>query len=475
MDDASKNGSVRRRRFVDWIVATRPWSFSASVIPIAAVALWLVWRFGHGDWINILLSLAVIVCLHACSNVFSDCRDHERKVDFPGSPNGVSWIQDGRFTVSALRRYASVLLMVGILLGCGVAARCLSWYALGIGVAGVALAVGYSFLKYHALGDLAVFLAFSALPSVGLGVVAVGNLLPETLLVVLPPGLLTMAILNANNIRDVETDARAQCRTLPMLLGCRGAGGVYWIQTFLPYLLVSAFIAFRLVPYAAIATFLTLPLAIRNAMLMRRGELATLDRSSAQLQLIFGVLYAISFPVGLLDFWWQMSIASVVTGGLALKFASRDVCRNVLLEGVLAVVLAAALWGVFWLGNEISRMLFDFSRGQVDAIYALRADQSPVLIGVLLLVLIGPAEELFWRGVVQHRLSQRLGPNFGFVLAAFCYTFIHVWSFNFMLIGAAAVCGVIWGACYRFFPKHLPALVLSHAIWDAVVFVVFPI
>ena len=463
-----------KRRLIDWIIATRPWAFSASVVPILAVALWLVGRFGGCDWINIVLSMAVIVCMQAAADVFSDCRDHESHVDYPNSPNGVYWIQNARFSVSVLRRYASVLVLAGVLLGCVVVLRS-TWNVLWIGVAGVGLALGYSFLKYHALGDVAVFLAFSVLPSVGLGLVSVGLWIPESMLVVLPPGLLTMAILNANNIRDIATDARANCHTLPMALGRRTAVAIYFAETFLPYLLVSVFIAFHLVPYAAIAVFLTFPLALRNVMLLRRGELATLDRLSAQLQLAFGVVYAVSFPVGLLDFWWQMSLASVVTGGLAFRFASRDVSRNFWVECLLAVGLAVALWWVFWVGDVIAERLFAFSRDQIGAIYALREGRSPIMIGILLLVLIGPAEELFWRGVVQYRLSKLLGPDVGFVIAVFCYTFIHVWSFNFMLIGAAAVCGVVWGGFYRLFPRHLPALVLSHAIWDAAVFVFFPI
>ena len=462
------------RAFSDWILATRPWAFSASVIPVAAVAAWAGLQRGGFDWINAALSVFVIVLLHAGADVLSDCRDHERGVDFPGAPNGVAWIRDGRFAVPTLRRYACALLAAGALLGVLVLLRS-SWSLAWIGGAGVLIAVGYSFLKYRACGDLAVFLAFVALPAAGVGMAAAGRFLPASLLVALPPGLLTLGILIANNVRDVATDARAGCRTLPMVAGPRAAAALYLVEEFAPYLLVAAFLTTGLTPYAAIGTFLTLPLAVRNVAALRRGDLATLDRSSAQLQLLFGILYVAAFPVSRLDFWWQLAAASVVTGGLSVRFASRDVCRNVVLEVSAAVALAAVLWGVFWIGDRVSQILFTFARGQIDAIYALRADQSPLLIGALLLFLIGPAEELFWRGVVQHRLSARLGPNGGFVLATCAYTLVHVWSGNFMLVGAAAVCGATWGLCYRFFPRHLPALVLSHALWDVLAFVVFPI
>jgi len=462
------------RRLADWILVTRPWAFSASVIPIVAVAAALACRFGGCDWINVALSLAVLVFLQAATDVLSDCTDHERGVDYPGSPNGVTWIHEGRFGVPALRRYGLALLLVGVVLGCIVVMRS-TWNVLWIGVAGVAIACGYSFLKYRALGDLAVFVAFTVLPSLGLGVVAVGSLLPETLLIALPPGLLTMAILNANNIRDIKTDAQAGCRTVPIAFGADAAKTVYLLQTFLPYLLVAAYVFAGLAPYAAVGTFLTLPLALRNARSVRKGELDFLDRGSAQLQLLFGVLLAVSFPVGLLGFWWQMSLASLVTGVLAFRQLPRALCRNVVLEVALGGILAAGLWGVFWIGNAVSTQLFGFARGQIDTIYALKEGLSPLVIGVMLLVLIGPAEELFWRGLLQRRLSERLGANAGFALATLCYALVHVFSLNFMLICAAAVCGICWGALYHFFPRHLPAIVLSHALWDVAVFILFPI
>jgi len=78
-------------------------------------------------------------------------------------------------------------------------------------------------------------------------------------------------------------------------------------------------------------------------------------------------------------------------------------------SSLLAVSLcvAAALWGVFWLGDKVSAALFDFARPQVDAIYGLKSGQSGWCVGLLLLFLIGPAEELFWRGYVQHGLVVR--------------------------------------------------------------------
>lgn len=143
-----------------------------------------------------------------------------------------------------------------------------------------------------------------------------------------------------------------------------------------------------------------------------------------------------------------------------------------LLGGLL---LAAVLWGVFWIGDKLSSLMFSFARNQVDSIYGMKTGLPLWFIALLLLLVIGPAEEIFWRGYVQRRLSVRWGENIGFIASTIIYTLIHIWSFNFMLIMSALVCGVIWGYLYRLQPKWLPALIVSHAVWDTCVFVLLPI
>ena len=184
-----------------------------------------------------------------------------------------------------------------------------------------------------------------------------------------------------------------------------------------------------------------------------------------------------------LNFWWAMAASACVLMTIALPKVLRneDLCvlrsvlREALCEALLGVAIAVALWGVFWVGDRLSSMMFDFARPQVESIYGMKVGSEAWVIGLLLLFLIGPAEELFWRGYVQRSLSTRWGANTAFVATTLVYALIHVWSMNFMLVMAALTCGVCWGGLYRLFPKHLPAIVLSHALWDAAVFVWMPI
>lgn len=176
-------------------------------------------------------------------------------------------------------------------------------------------------------------------------------------------------------------------------------------------------------------------------------------------------------------FWWAMTLSaftltvlsSIVSPGWWKRV--RWSVSNIL----MGVAIAIALWCVFWVGDKTSTWIFDFARPQVNLIYGMKEGESPWLLSCLLLFLIGPAEEIFWRGYVQEKLSQRYSANMGFLLATACYTLVHVASFNFMLIMASMVCGLAWGLLYRLFPQRFSAIIVSHALWDAAVFVWFPI
>lgn len=178
-----------------------------------------------------------------------------------------------------------------------------------------------------------------------------------------------------------------------------------------------------------------------------------------------------------LDFWSMMTLSGCILFLMALIINPRwladiDPTWKGLFTGI---ALALVLWGIFWIGDKIATWMFPFARPQVDTIYSMKESQSGWVIGLLLLFIIGPAEEIFWRGFVQRTISKRWSANAGFVVTLLVYGLVHIWKFNFMLIMAALVCGLVWGLAYRLWPKQLFALIVSHAVWDALVFVVWPI
>lgn len=194
--------------------------------------------------------------------------------------------------------------------------------------------------------------------------------------------------------------------------------------------------------------------------------------------LLWGYMFS-PWTKGITNFWITM-----VCSGLSLVIVSSlfdhswiKQCKEgtIWKQVLLGIVIAAVLWGVFWVGDKVSQWMFGFARPQVDLVYAMRDGYPAWAIGLLLLCIVGPAEEIFWRGYVQRTLQTKIGANVGFIVTTLVYTLIHIWSFNFMLIMAAMVAGFIWGLIYRLRPQWLLALIVSHAVWDAAVFVVFPI
>ena len=177
------------------------------------------------------------------------------------------------------------------------------------------------------------------------------------------------------------------------------------------------------------------------------------------------------------NFWWMMT-GSACTLSLCATLFAPGWWKRVRLNPAnifWGIAIAVALWGVFWVGDKLSQLMFDFARPQVDTIYGMKEGESPWLLTALMLFLIGPAEEIFWRGYVQENLSKKWNANMGFMVTTLIYALVHAGSFNFMLIMAALVAGAAWGLLYRLFPKNFAAIIISHALWDVAVFVWFPI
>lgn len=192
--------------------------------------------------------------------------------------------------------------------------------------------------------------------------------------------------------------------------------------------------------------------------------------------LLWGVMFS-PLTAPYVNFWWMMTASATVLAALASIFQP-GWWKEVKLSGqnlFLGIGIAVLLWGIFWVGDKLSQLMFNFARPQVDLIYGMKEGESVWLLTALMLFLIGPAEEIFWRGYVQRKLQTRWNPNTGFIVTTAIYALVHASSCNFMLTMAAMVAGFVWGLLYRFFPDRFCAIIISHALWDVAVFVWFPI
>ncbi|MBP7707060.1 MAG: CPBP family intramembrane metalloprotease [Candidatus Aminicenantes bacterium] len=184
--------------------------------------------------------------------------------------------------------------------------------------------------------------------------------------------------------------------------------------------------------------------------------------------------------LGPFDFWAGLAASIVVAlvpafavdRGYARRLVA-DLRTGAVRKIALGIASAAALYGVFAVGRLVALRLFPFAAGGIAAVYGLKAGVALPRVVLLIGLIIGPGEELFWRGFFQERTGATTRPVAGFVLTALLYTAVHMASGNLMLVLAAAVCGVFWGALYLRFRSPL-LNVVSHTLWDLAVFVVFP-
>lgn len=278
-----------------WIVATRPWSFTASALSVVVSLAYLAWTVGGVDWTNGLWAAGAIVLFHAAGNTWSDYCDFRRGVDADDT-YGVTTLTHGHFTPVEIRNLALGLLGFALAAGLALMARTgllLFW----IGLGGLLCTLCYPPLKYRALGDVVILAAYALLPAIGTSFVATGRIEWRVLWIALPVGLLIDAILHANNTRDMRTDRRAAVATLAQGLGVRGAVALYCFETLFPFAWVILLVPFGIFPWWSVAVVTLLGTALRNSRAMRAfrteedaAAIASLDQQSAQLQLLFCVV-----------------------------------------------------------------------------------------------------------------------------------------------------------------------------------------
>ena len=173
-------------------------------------------------------------------------------------------------------------------------------------------------------------------------------------------------------------------------------------------------------------------------------------------------------------FWTRMTWTGIGLGGLAVLFSRPARGARIRWWHVpLGLASAAVLYVTFQVGDRFARRFVPSGDAEIREIYALRTLRPRGEIATRLATIVGPAEELFWRGLVQAALMRRFGRWKGAAIAAGAYGGVHVTSGNFTLLGAAGVAGAHWCALYAA-GVPLGALIVSHVAWDIWIFLVQP-
>ena len=288
---------MKKRTIKDWFIATRPWSFPASAMPIIVSIAYLFSKNADINWYMAVWTLIGMVLFHITGNLWSDYFDFKKKVDDTDT-FGATSITSGLFQANEIRNFAIGMLVVSVLSGLGIL-YCTGLPILWIGLAGAVCMLLYPFLKYNALGDLDILMTFAILPTIGTSYAITGAIDWSVLYIALPVGLITDGILHANNTRDIATDKRAGILTMAMSMGKKSAAWLYAFEVTFPYLWIVVCAVMGIFKLHTILVLISLPMAIKCAKTMLNGyndtnAIAMLDMQAAQLQMVFSFMLSFS-------------------------------------------------------------------------------------------------------------------------------------------------------------------------------------
>lgn len=298
--------ATKRHSLKDWFMVTRPWSYPASTMPVVAMTAYVFWLTSAElvadiSWVNAVLTFITMALCQATGNVWSDLHDFRSGVDTEES-YGVKILTSGEYTEPQILRLAIGLLVVTV--ACGLLLTYITGpLTLLLGLSGVMLLICYPWLKFHALGDLDIFLTYAVIPAIGIGYVLTGSVVWQTLWLAIPIGSITVAILHVNNTRDAMTDAQAKIHTFAMLLGYTASRRLYIAEITIPFVAVVLYVALSILPAWSLLSLIALVPAMKNISAIRRSSsdnlsgIVALDASTAQLQLMFSMILTISLLV----------------------------------------------------------------------------------------------------------------------------------------------------------------------------------
>lgn len=283
-----------------WLLASRPKTLPAAAAPVIVGAA-LAYADGNFSLGPTLACLLAALLLQIGSNLANDVFDYEKGAD-EGERFGPTRVtQSGMLTPREVKRGMLVVFGLSALLGIYLIFIG-GWPILILGIAAILSAIAYTGgpfpLGYHGLGDLFVFVFFGLAAVAGTYFVQVLTVTTSVWWMAVAMGLLTVAILVVNNLRDIESDRQANKKTLAVRLGEHGARLEYISCLLGAYIIPVILWGMGELPFLSLLVFATIPNSLRLVQAIFTDTGRTLNKALAgtgRLELF----YALSFAVGL--------------------------------------------------------------------------------------------------------------------------------------------------------------------------------
>ncbi len=282
-----------------WVLGARPRTLPAAVVPVLVGTAVASSQGGIVVW-RAVAAMIVSVAIQVATNYANDYSDGVRGTD-EVRVGPVRLVAGGLAPAKAVKRAAFAAFGVAGLFGLALAV------AVGpelVVVGAASLAAGWFYTGgsrpygYVGLGEVAVFVFFGVVATVGSAYVHLEHVSGLAVLASVPIGLLATALLVVNNLRDIPTDAAAGKKTLAVRLGDRSTRVLY-VGCVAGAFAVLPPIA--LARPAALLSFVTLVLAQRPVKAVLGGvsgrDLIGVLVATGQVQLAFGLMLALGIAL----------------------------------------------------------------------------------------------------------------------------------------------------------------------------------
>lgn len=280
-----------------WLLAIRPKTLPAATAPVivgSAVAI-MEDRF---LFLPAFAAMLGALLLQIGANLANDVFDFHRGAD------SESRLGPTRMTQAGLLTSKQVLMGMWIVFGLAVCVglylfSVAGWAVLVIGMLSILAAIAYTGgplpLGYYGLGDLAVFIFFGPIAVCGTYYVQAGAVSPTSIWASIPMGLLTVAILVVNNLRDIKSDRLVGKKTLAVRLGEQGARWEYALCLLCSYLIPLVMGLVGVSSFWVLLTWLSVPVALKLIRMIVYEKGSALNKALAgtgQLELIYSLLFS---------------------------------------------------------------------------------------------------------------------------------------------------------------------------------------
>lgn len=284
-------------KFQIWMLASRPKTLPAAAAPVI-VGSAIAFQDGKFHLIPALATLLAALLLQIGANVSNDYYDFHKGADTEHRLGPI------RVTSAGLLKPAEVYLGMWVVFGLAALlgiylAIVGGWPVMLMGIAAIAGAILYTAgpisYGYKGLGEIFVFIFFGLVAECGTYFILAGALTPQAIWSSIPMGLLIVAILVVNNLRDIETDRAAGKQTLAVRLGAGGAQAEYILCLAGAYLVPVLMGIAGVSTYWVMLSWLSIPAAVplvQKVLHLTGRPLNVVLAGTGQLTLLYGILFS---------------------------------------------------------------------------------------------------------------------------------------------------------------------------------------